>query len=292
MDWLSDHPLLLPIGLGVGAVNAACLLWLLFTRPATGPANGDFAAWFRGLVAEMLGTFAVVLLSMLLAVRGVLTEQPAADLLQLALGYGLTYAACLAALGRYAKGYFNPAFTLGLLSAGRLGLAGFLSAILGQLVGAIAAAALVYWLVGSEGLSVAVVPISLSPRVAFVLEAIATAVVAVMLFGSRKEPRSLRPLALGAISIVGVLALGPLTGGYLNPARSLPPALWLGQKETWLIHLAGPGVGAVVASVLMHLGMNDDRKLQVNPEAPTELYRQPNFDLLAEQLAPQESSSL
>src|SRR5262245_27631788 len=127
-----DHPLILPVGLGVLAVNVAGLLLLLFSRPAAGSGVG-LAALSRATVAEALGTFAVGFLGSLASAGWVLVGGESGGLMQVAFAHGLTLTVCLAGLGRFAQGYFNPAVTLGLLGAGRLGVVSGAMALAGQL---------------------------------------------------------------------------------------------------------------------------------------------------------------
>jgi glycerol uptake facilitator-like aquaporin len=270
-----DNPVFLLVGLGVLAVNAAGLLLLLFSRPAAG--GGELAALGRAGLAEALGTFAVVFVGVLSAAGGVIVGGDRGGLMQVAFAQGLALTVCLAALGRFAPGCFNPAVTLGLMVTGRLGGSAGLVALAGQLGGATAAAALLAWLFGARALGPAVPEATLAPRPAFVLEAVATAVLVLVVFGTRIDPRgpaALSPAAVGSAATVGMLALGPLTGGVLNPARYLAPALWSGRPEAWLVYLAGPVVGAVIGAVLMHFVLLGDAA-EAEAVSPTEEFQQP-----------------
>lgn len=52
----------------------------------------------------------------------------------------------------------------------------------------------------------------------------------------------------GAVTL-GALVGGPITGGSMNPARSLGPALIAGELETVWIYIVGPVIGAVAAAL-------------------------------------------
>ena len=90
--------------------------------------------------AEALGTFVLVLASVGIAVYTILTT--AADL-GIALGSGIAVLGAMLAFGHVSGGHFNPAITLGSAIAGRLRWADVLPYWLAQIVGAVAAAAVI-----------------------------------------------------------------------------------------------------------------------------------------------------
>jgi aquaporin Z len=260
-----DQPLILSVGLGVVALNVACLVVLILLRPGAHLRLRDAGVsggLCRGLLTEALGTFAVVLVGVL-AVVGPAAGGERAPLLQVAVAHGLTVAVCLAGLGRFSGGQFNPAVTLGLLCCGRLHALVGLGYIAAQLAGAVGAAGLLAGLLGPGALAAAVPgPAGEVPqRSAFVLEAAATFVLVLVYFGAAVDargPKAFAPAAVGAAVTAGVLAIGPLTGAALNPARFLAPAVACGRPDDWLVYTAGPLAGAAVAAVLMHFFLLDE----------------------------------
>jgi glycerol uptake facilitator-like aquaporin len=58
-----------------------------------------------------------------------------------------------------------------------------------------------------------------------------------------------------------VLIAGPVTGGSLNPARTLGPAIVAGEFAALWVYILGPIVGGVLAALLY------DRFIS-EPEAP------------------------
>ena len=64
--------------------------------------------------------------------------------------------------------------------------------------------------------------------------------------GAVGEPAA---LAIGGAVTLGALVGGPITGGSMNPARSLGPALIAGELETVWIYIVGPVIGAVAAAL-------------------------------------------
>ena len=64
--------------------------------------------------------------------------------------------------------------------------------------------------------------------------------------------------AMAAIAVGSYIALAgligaPVSGASMNPARSLGPALVLGNWTAWWAYLAGPLVGAILAVGIAHI---------------------------------------
>jgi glycerol uptake facilitator-like aquaporin len=64
-----------------------------------------------------------------------------------------------------------------------------------------------------------------------------------------KAPR-IGGLAIGFVVAADILAIGPLTGGSMNPARSFGPAVASGFFEAQVIFWTAPIAGAIVAALL------------------------------------------
>jgi glycerol uptake facilitator-like aquaporin len=65
-----------------------------------------------------------------------------------------------------------------------------------------------------------------------------------------RAPAGVAPLAVGFALAVGVLIGGPVTGGSLNPARTLEPVLVAGEFTAIWTCILGPIVGGVLATLL------------------------------------------
>lgn len=89
---------------------------------------------------------------------------------------------------------------------------------------------------------------------AFGLEAIATFFLVFVIFGTAVDEQSpnVGGFAIGLTLAASILAIGPLTGGSLNPARSLGPAVVSGVYEAQLIYWLAPIVGGALAGLLYH----------------------------------------
>lgn len=210
---------------------------------------------WRHFVAEFIGTFALVFVGGASIMIARDTNSSAA-LLEIAFAHGLILAVMVSALMRI-SGHFNPAVTLGFLATRRISapMAGVY--IIAQIIGAIVAAyALKYTFPFSVfeatrggGQSVA---LAITGGQAFALEAIATFFLVLVVFGTAVDSKApnIGGLAIGLTLGASILAIGPLTGGSLNPARSFGPAVASGVFEAQIIYWAAPITGGVLAALL------------------------------------------
>ncbi|HEX6575724.1 MAG TPA: aquaporin [Gemmatimonadaceae bacterium] len=211
-------------------------------------------AW-RHFVAEFIGTFALVFVGGAAIMIAKDTGSPA-GLLGIALAHGLILAVMVSALMRI-SGHFNPAVTAGFLATRRIdpGMAGVY--ILAQLIGAILAAYVLKWtfpftLVEATRAGGQAVALQVSGGQAFLLEFIATFFLVLVVFGTAVDPKAPRigGLAIGLTVAADILAIGPLTGASMNPARSFGPAVAVGIYEAQIIYWLAPLAGGIVAAVL------------------------------------------
>jgi glycerol uptake facilitator-like aquaporin len=84
------------------------------------------------------------------------------------------------------------------------------------------------------------------------LEAIATFFLVFVVFGTAVDPNAPRVggLAIGLAVTADTLAIGPLTGASMNPARSFGPAVASGIFEGQAVYWTGPIVGGIAAALL------------------------------------------
>lgn len=258
MELILEHPLIVPLGLGFLGLNVVCWLALLFHRPVRVGQSADRTILARALLAEGIGSFALLFVGVLTVIASPLCGAGPAGLVHVALAHGLALTICLAGLGHLSGGQFNPAVTFACLCTGRLDVVTGAAYLVVQVVGATLATGLLGWLFGPHALLPALPMPSgaIAWRAAFVLEAVTSFVVMVVVFGTMLDPRGARtiaPAAVGSSITVGMLAIGPLTGGALNPLRYLAPALTIQRLDAWLVYTAGPLVGALLAAALLHL---------------------------------------
>ena len=212
-------------------------------------------------IAELVGTFILVFGGTAVAVAAILarpTAGPAYDSLAVALAFGLALAAVVAAIGHVSGAHVNPAVTIGMAAAKKFPW-NFVPVYVGaQLVGAVLAA-LATWLTfggparGEAKLAATYPAQGVGDLQAFVVELLITFIlVFVVMAGATDEraPAAIAPIAVGFALAVGVFIAGPVTGGSVNPVRSLGPMLVAGDLTSVWLYILGPIIGGVLGALL------------------------------------------
>jgi aquaporin Z len=186
--------------------------------------------------------------------------------LEAALSFGLAFVTASYASGSTSGAHFNPAVTVGFTVAQRFPVRDLLPYIAAQIVGAIAAAALlVYVASGRPGFDLnasefgangfgAHSPADYQLHSALVLEFVLSFafVMVCLLIVDRKNIATIAPLIVGACLVLVYLVSIPITNGSVNPARSTAQAVFVGNwalDQLW-VFWAAPLSGGVVAGVL------------------------------------------
>jgi len=209
----------------------------------------------RHFIAEFIGTFALVFIGGAAIMAAKAADSPL-TLLQVALAHGLILSIMVTALMRI-SGHFNPAVTIGFIAARRIDPMMAAVYIVAQLLGAVVAAYLlkatfpaeVFTATRGGGQSISG---DITGNQAWILEAIATFFLVFVIFGTAVDPKAPRVggFAIGLAVAADILAIGPLTGASMNPARSFGPALATGIYEGQFIYWTAPIVGSIVAALL------------------------------------------
>ena len=208
----------------------------------------------KRLAAEFLGTFGIVFAPCAASAAGHLAGGDS-SILAAALASGLSVTAMIHALG-HVSGDFNPAVTLGFASVGRRTWREVGPFVLAQIAGALCAAALVRGLFGTGAWGTHT--FAGSPLQALGMEATLTFFLMLVILGSATDERATKGfagLAIGLWVVAAIFLGGPVTGGSMNPARSLGPALISGGAAlgSWWVYALGPVLGAVLAARLYEM---------------------------------------
>jgi aquaporin Z len=216
-------------------------------------------------VAELLGTFWLVLGGVGSAVLAGKFPEVGIGLLGISLAFGLTVVTMAYAVGHISGGHFNPAVTLGLFAGGRIKAGDLLPYIIAQVIGALLAAWLLALItggmdseavrngLGSNGYD-AHSPGMYPLNIVLVTEVVMTFFFLLIILGVTSEgaPNAFAPLAIGlALALIHLVSI-PVSATSVNPARSTGPALIAGGwaiSQLWLFWVA-PILGAVLAGLV------------------------------------------
>jgi aquaporin Z len=213
----------------------------------------------RPLVAEAIGTFALCFVGVLAINVGRLTDAPAGTvtLTTIALAHGFTILVMVAAFGAISGAHFNPAVTFGFVVTRRMTPARGAMYWAAQLLGAFIAGALLVMVFGAKTVRDGTPGVfeGVEPGAAILLEAVATFFLVLVIFGTavdERAPKSVFPIAIGLTVALDIMAIGPLTGAAMNPARAFGPALASGAWDNHLVYWVGPLLGSAAAALLQH----------------------------------------
>ncbi len=227
---------------------------------------------FRRYSAEFIGTFAYVFFGCGVRIlQG--GGQDAGNRLLIYLTFGFTLFIMTYALSHISGAPFNPAITFGLAVARRFPWRYILPYWLAQVAGALAASVTHAILLPNQARAVAygaTVPTVDTGR-AVAIESLITfflMLVSMSTATDRRVNRGIVGLATGlTITLTGLFA-SPLTGGSLNPARSLAPASLAGGPalaSVW-IYWVGPLTGSLLGALVYEMLRGGEVHAQETPE--------------------------
>lgn len=212
-------------------------------------------------LAECIGTFILTFMGCGSAIF--LGAASPGGHLAVALAFGLSIVAAAYVIGGTSGCHVNPAVSFAMLLDKRLSGKDFVGYVIGQVAGAIIAAAALKMLLGfglhdmTGGLGTNGVANAGGVAGALMVEVILTAIFIFTILGVTADASkgSVAGIVIGLtltfVHIVGI----PLTGTSVNPARSIGPALFAGGQaltDLW-VFIAAPLIGAAVAVALYHL---------------------------------------
>lgn len=227
---------------------------------------------FKKFSTEFLGTFWLVFGGCGSAVLAAAFPEVGIGLLGVSFAFGLTVLTMAYTVGGISGGHFNPAVSVGLTVAGKFPAASLVPYILAQVLGAVAAAAVLYLIAsGKAGFAAGgfasngygeLSPGGYSLTAALVAEVMLTAFFLIIILGSThgRAPVGFAPIAIGlGLTLIHLVSI-PVTNTSVNPARSTGVALFAetaALSQLWLFWLA-PILGAVIGGVIWKIVGEDD----------------------------------
>lgn len=223
----------------------------------------------RSYFAEFFGTFWLVFGGCGSAIFAAGIPDLGIGFAGVALAFGLTVLTMAYAVGHISGGHFNPAVSFGLMVGGRFDKRELLPYIISQVLGGVAAAALLYFIAsGKSGFTIdntaagafaangygALSPQGYSLEAAFVAEFLLTAFFLIVILGATDKWANgkFAGVAIGlALTLIHLISI-PITNTSVNPARSTSQAIFAGGEfvpQLWLFWLA-PILGAIVGGLI------------------------------------------
>lgn len=225
--------------------------------------------------AEFFGTFWLVLGGCGSAVLAAAFPGVGIGLLGVSLAFGLTVLTMAYAIGHISGCHLNPAVSIGLWAGGRFPAGQLLPYIVAQVLGAIAAGAVLYVIAsGKAGFDAAAgfasngygahSPGGYSLTAALVCEVVMTMMFLLIILGATdaRAPKGFAPLPIGlGLTLIHLVSI-PVTNTSVNPARSTGVALFAGDwavGQLWLFW-AAPIAGALLGAAVYRLIGASDQK--------------------------------
>ncbi|MCD1294688.1 aquaporin [Methanocella sp. CWC-04] len=237
---------------------------------------GEISLLKRSL-AELIGTFTLVFLGTGAVVTAALLMDGWIPLLEntfnigfdisswLAIGltFGLAIAVMAYVFGHISGTHINPAVTIALWATKRFPTNDAIAYIVAQLIGAALASFTVYFIWGTRSLDTGLGATAMFDGVtylqAIVAETVCTFFLMLAVIGvavDKRAPAGWAGLIIGLTVAISIVAIGNISGGSLNPARTFGPYLadfLLGGQDLWWqfpIYAIGPILGALIAAFL------------------------------------------
>lgn len=185
--------------------------------------------------------------------------------LGVAFAFGLTVVTMAYAIGPISGAHLNPAISIGLWAGGRFPARDLPAYIVAQIAGAVAGAAVLYAIAsGTSGFSLSAgfgangygahSPGGYTLAAVIVAEIVLTAFFLLVIHGAtdKRAPAAMAPLAIGVtLTLIHLISI-PVDNTSVNPARSLAPAIFVGDwaiSQVW-VFLVFPVVGGIVGGLI------------------------------------------
>lgn len=220
----------------------------------------------KRLTAEFFGTFWLVLGGCGSAVLAAGFPELGIGFAGVAFAFGLTVLTMAYAVGHISGAHFNPAVTAGLCAGGRFPAKDVVPYIVAQVIGAIAAAAVLYVIAsGKAGFDAGASgfasngygehsPGGYSMAAAAVCELVMTGFFIFIIMGAthKSAPAGFAGIAIGlALTLIHLISI-PVTNTSVNPARSTGVALFQGGwaiGQLWFFWVM-PIIGAIIGGLI------------------------------------------
>lgn len=229
--------------------------------------------FIKKLVAEFFGTFWLVLGGCGSAVLAAGFPELGIGFVGVSLAFGLTVLTIAYSLGHISGAHLNPAVTIGLWMGGRVPAKDILPYVVAQIIGGIAAAAVLFVVATGNGNEIGSFaangygehsPGGYSMFAAIVSELVMTFMFVLIILGATdsRAPKGFAGIAIGlALTLIHLITI-PVTNTSVNPARSISQAVFVGDwalSQLWLF-IVVPIAGALLAGLVYKAMAAENKK--------------------------------
>lgn len=223
-------------------------------------------------IAELIGTFWLVLGGCGSAVLAAAFPEVGIGLVGVSLAFGLTVLTMAFAIGHISGCHLNPAVSIGLCAGGRFPAKDLLPYIISQVIGGLLGAGALYLIAsGKAGFELSAgfasngygehSPGQYSLVAVVVCEVVMTMMFLIIILGATDDraPKGFAPIAIGlGLTLIHLISI-PVSNTSVNPARSTGVAVFVGDwavSQLWVFWLA-PIVGAVLGALIYNFIQKD-----------------------------------
>jgi aquaporin Z len=219
-------------------------------------------------IAELFGTFWLVLGGCGSAVLAASFPDVGIGLLGVSLAFGLTVLTMAYAIGHISGCHLNPAVSVGLWAGGRFPANQLIPYIAAQVIGAVLAGGVLFLIAsGQAGFDVSAgfasngygehSPGGYSMFSGLLTEIVMTMMFVIIILGAtdKRAPQGFAPIAIGlGLTLIHLISI-PITNTSVNPARSTGVAVFVGDwavAQLWLFWVA-PIVGGMLGAAVYRI---------------------------------------
>jgi MIP family channel proteins len=224
--------------------------------------------YLRSLLAEAVGTFALVFAGCGAIMVDARTHQ--LGHVGVAITFGLVIMFGIYAVGHISGAHFNPSVTFAFALSRHFPWHRAVGYWAAQLVGALAAAAILRGSLGNVANVGATLP-SGSQAQSFLWELILTFFLMFVIMAVATDTRAVgeaAAIAVGGTVLLDAMFGGPISGASMNPARSAGPALVSGDLHALWIYIVAPICGASLAALAYQFIRGEETRESASPSVP------------------------
>ncbi|KAL2663864.1 hypothetical protein AAZV13_02G125900 [Glycine max] len=202
-------------------------------------------------MAEVVGTF-ILMFCVCGITASTRFQNGAVGLLEYAATAGLTVVVIIFSIGPISCAHVNPAVTIAFATIGQFPWLKVPVYIIAQTVGSMSATYVGSLVYGIKSDAMMTMPLQ-GCNSAFWVEVIATFIIMFLVAALTSESQSVGHLSgfvAGMAIGLAVLITGPVSGGSMNPARSLGPAILSWKFKNIWIYMVAPSGGAIAGAAM------------------------------------------